>query len=300
MSEPGSPERRAPDAEDMESSPGTDQGDTPKKGGKKKGGKKPIPEMKLAVDVQQWLRKVNGKAVKVKITDLQIDKTKERGQIRSINYDDVSKNVTGYQALPRPGLLCVTAWEDSGMTRFAFDRRRFFSLLRYMICFAVGPLYVLNGQHGTETCRKIQELRLAEGKELEEWQEFCYVDILKYETPWRIRAKVAGLPQAGSQSVTWIPLFEALDNMSLYIEDQKREKEPQHLDRFKIAVVQAAVNCAFLAPEALEEAGHTVCIRVSHGYSARGLAHSMRRFSLAGLDIQELEGHLLPGVLLRP
>ena len=32
---------------------------------------------------------------------------------------------------------------------------------------------------GTETCRKIQELRLAEGKELEDWQELCYVDILK-------------------------------------------------------------------------------------------------------------------------
>ena len=299
MSEPGSPERPAPDAEAMKSSPGTDQGDTPKKGRKKKGEKKPIPEMKLTVHVQQWLRQENGKAVKVKIADLRIDKTKERGQIRSINYDDVARKVTGYQALPPAGPLRVTAWEDSGMTRFAFDRRCFFSLLRYMICFAHGPLYVLNGQHGTETCRKIQELRLAEGKELEDWQEFCYVDILKYETPRRIRAKVAGLQQASSQSVTWIPLSEALDNMLLYIEDQKREKEPQDFERFKIAVVQAAVNSAFLAPEVLEEAGHTVCIRVSHGYSARGLAHSMTLFSLVRLDIQELEGHLLPGVLLR-
>ena len=284
----------------MESSPGTNQGDRPKKGRKKKGEKKPIPEMKLTVDVQQWLRQEIGKAVKVKITDLKIDKTKERGQIRSVNYDDVARKVTGYQALPPPGLLRVTAWEDSGMTRFVFDRRRFFSLLQYMICFADGSLYVLNGQHGTETCRKIQELRLAEGKELEDWQEFCYVDILKYETPWRIRSKVAGLQQAGSQSVTWIPLSEALDNMLLYIEDQKREKEPQDFEQFKIAVVQAAFNSAFLAPETLEEAGHTVCICVPHGYSARGLAHSMTLFSLAALDIQELEGHLLPGVLLQP
>ena len=81
-------------------------------------------------------------------------------------------------------------------------------------------------------------------------------------------AKVAGLQQAGSQSLTWIPLSEALDNMLLYIEEQKREKEPQDFERFKIAVVQAAVNSAFFAPEALEEAGHTVCIRVSHGYEA--------------------------------
>ena len=258
MSEPGSPERPAPDAEVMESSPGTNQGDIPKKERKKKAEKKPIPEMKLTVDVQQWLRKENDKAVKVKIirlySDLQIDKTKERGQIRSINYDDVARKVTGYQALPPPGPLRVTAWEDSGMTCFAFDRRHFFWLLRYMICFADGSLYVLNGQHGTETCRKIQELRLAEGKELEEWQEFCYVDILKYETPWSIRAKVAGLQHAGSQSVTWIPLSEALDNMLLHIEDPKREKGPQDFERFKIAVVGTAVNSAFLPPEALEKA----------------------------------------------
>ena len=88
--------------------------------------------------------------------------------------------------------------------------------------------------------------------------------------------------------------------MLLYIEDQKREKEPQDFERFKIAVVHAAVNSAFLAPEALEEVGHTVCIRLSHGYIAQGLAHSMTLFSSAGLDIQELEEHLLPGVLLRP
>ena len=114
-----------------------------------------------------------------------------------------------------------------------------------------------------------------------------------------IRAKVGGLQQAGSQSVTRIPLSLAPDNMLLYIEDQKREKEPQDFERFNIAVVQAAVNSAFLAPESLEEAEHTVCIRAWHGYSAGGLAHSMALFSLAGRDIQELEGHLLPGVLLR-
>ena len=49
MSEPGSPERPAPDTEAMESSPGTDKGETPRKGRKKKVEKKPIPEMKLTV-----------------------------------------------------------------------------------------------------------------------------------------------------------------------------------------------------------------------------------------------------------
>ena len=300
MSQPRSPERPAPDAEATESSPGTNQGDTPKKGRKKKGGKKPIPEMKLRIDMQQWLRKENGKAVKVKITDLQIDKTKERGQIRSINYDEVAKKLTGYQALPPPEPLRVRALEDIGMTRFAFDGRHFFSLLRYMICFADGALYVLNGQHGTETSTKIQELRLSEDKELEGWQEFCQLTFSSTKRLGGSGPRLQDLQQAGSQSVTWIPLSEALDNMLLYIEDQKREREPQDCERFKVAVVQTAVNSSFLAPEALEKAGHTVCIRVSHGYSARGLAHCMTLFSLAGLNIQELEGHLLPGVLLRP
>ena len=96
--------------------------------------------------------------------------------------------------------------------------------------------------------------------------------------------------------MTWIPLSEALDNMLLYIEDQKREKGIQDFEGFKIAVVQAAVNSAFLAPEALEETGHTVSILASHGYSARGPAHSMTLFFLAGLDIEEFKRHLLPGV----
>ena len=46
MSQPGSPEQRPPDAEGVGSSPGTNQGDTLKKGRKKKGEKKPIPEMR--------------------------------------------------------------------------------------------------------------------------------------------------------------------------------------------------------------------------------------------------------------
>ena len=103
-----------------------------------------------------------------------------------------------------------------------------------------------------------------------------------------------------AKSVTWIPLSEPLYNVLLYIEDQKQEKEPKDFERFKTAVVQAAVSSAFLARDSLEEPGHTVCVRVSHGYNARGLAHSMTLFSLVGLDIQELEGHLLPGLLLRP
>ena len=96
MSQPGSPEQRPPAADGVESSPGTNQGDTTKKGRKKKGGKKPIPKMKLTVDIQQWLRKENGKAVKIQLTDLKMAKTKERGQTQSFNHDNVVKKVAGY------------------------------------------------------------------------------------------------------------------------------------------------------------------------------------------------------------
>ena len=105
------------------SPPGTDQGETPKKGRKKKEEKKPIPEMKLTVDIEQWLRNENGEAVKIKLLDLKIDKTKVGGQIRSINHEDVVKKVAGYQALPPPGPLRVTAWEDSGITPFALSHK---------------------------------------------------------------------------------------------------------------------------------------------------------------------------------
>ena len=85
MSEQGSPERRPLDAAEVESSPGTDQRETPKERRKKKGEKRPVLEMKLTVDVQQWLRKENTKVKKMKLIDLKIYKAKQRGQIRSIN-----------------------------------------------------------------------------------------------------------------------------------------------------------------------------------------------------------------------
>ena len=55
------PQQRPLGEEAVESSPRTDKGDTPKKGQKKKGEEKPIPEMKLTVDKQWSLRKENGK-----------------------------------------------------------------------------------------------------------------------------------------------------------------------------------------------------------------------------------------------
>ena len=100
--------------------------------------------------------------------------------------------------------------------------------------------------------------------------------------------------------MTWILLSQALDNMLLYIQDQRRKQEPQDFERFKTAVGQAAVNSAFLARELLEEPGQMVCVGASHSRSVRGLSHSMTLLSLVGLNIQGLEGHILRGILLRP
>ena len=68
--------------------------------------------MKLTVDIQQSLPKENKKAVKMKLADLKMDKTKEQGQIGFINYDDPAKQLAGYQVLPPPGPLRVTAWAE--------------------------------------------------------------------------------------------------------------------------------------------------------------------------------------------
>ena len=91
MTQQRSPERRPLNADGVESSPEIHQGDTLKKWGRKKGEEKPVLETKLTVDVQQWLQKENGKAGKMKLTDLKIDKTGEPGQIRSRNHDDFTR-----------------------------------------------------------------------------------------------------------------------------------------------------------------------------------------------------------------
>ena len=98
--------------------------------------------------------------------------------------------------------------------------------------------------------------------------------------------------------MTLIPLSEALDNMLLYVEDQKPEKESQDFERLETAVVQAAANSAFVAPKQLQEIGPTVCVGASHSRSARGLAHSIARFSSLACSIQALDVPLLPGILL--
>ena len=58
--------------------------------------------------------------MKMKFTDLKIDKGKERGQIQHISCHNIAKKVAGSLASPPQGPLHVTAWEDSSMNRSAY------------------------------------------------------------------------------------------------------------------------------------------------------------------------------------
>ena len=76
--------------------------------------------------------------------------------------------------------------------------------------------------------------------------------------------------------MTSILLSEALHNMLLYLQDEKREKEAQDLNRFKTAVVQAAVNSAFTAPEKWKNKGAQyvlVCHAIAVSEVSRTVLH---------------------------
>ena len=87
--------------------------------------------------------------------------------------------------------------------------------------------------------------------------------------------------------------------MSLYVEDQKLEKEPQGFDPFKTAVMEADAKSAFVASENWEVRGHTLYVGASHSCSARYLAHCIAHFFFVGGSIQGMEQHPPPGILLR-
>ena len=182
------------------------------------------------------------------------------------------------QAPLPPGLLHITACEDRGMTCCAFLHKAdnisspCYAVLQNLRCSWLN----LRSERATldRDVLEDSEMRLADGQELEDWQGYAYIDILKYESLWTIRANVAGLQQSGSHSVKWIPLSDVLHNMLQYAEDQKRAKEPQDFDRVKSAVVQGPANLAYVTPVNLEEPGQTLCVGASRKFSAQGLAHS--------------------------
>ena len=74
--------------------------------------------------------------------------------------------------------------------------------------------------------------------------------------------------------MTWIPLSEALTNMLLFIEDQKREKEPQYFEQFKTAVVELPSTLRFLQPSRWKNQGtQYVCVR--HTVAVREVSRNL-------------------------
>ena len=128
-----------------------------------------------------------------------------------------------------------------------------------------------------EAIAKIRENRRTACLDLQHWHTTCIADILKPETLWAFRAKLAGQAQGSAQDVEPIPLYEAADNLIRCVEDQQRRGLPDTYSNLKIAIVDAVQMRALVPTAELKQPGQFVCslIVVSMLFVARGLAHNI-------------------------
>ena len=135
--------------------------------------------------------------------------------------------------------------------------------------------WCVSGQHSVEAVLKIQEKRRAACLDLYKWHTTCMADILKTDTPWAFRAKLAGQAQGGAQDVEPIPLYEAADDLLRCVEDPRGRNLPDTYNNLKIAIVDAVQMSALVPTAELKEPGQFVCSFnvVSTLLVARGLAH---------------------------
>ena len=127
-----------------------------------------------------------------------------------------------------------------------------------------------------EAIAKIREKRHTACLDLQQWHTTCIADILKPETPWAFRAKLAGQARGSAQDVEAIPLYEAADNLSRCVEDQRRRGLPDAYSNLNIAIVDAVQMSALVPTAELKQPGQFVCSLniVSMLFVARGLAHN--------------------------
>ena len=95
--------------------------------------------------------------------------------------------------------------------------------------------------------------------DLQKWHTTCTADILKADTPWAFRAKLAGQAQASAQDVEPILLYEAADNLIRCVEDQRRRGLPDTYNNLKIAIVDAVQMSALVPTAELKQPGQFVC-----------------------------------------
>ena len=92
--------------------------------------------------------------------------------------------------------------------------------------FTDGDFWCVSGQHSVEAARKIRDKRQTACVDLQKWHTTCTADILRPNTPWAFRAKLAGQAQGSAQDVERIPLWEAELNLLRCVEDQRRRHIP--------------------------------------------------------------------------
>ena len=121
---------------------------------------------------------------------------------------------------------------------------------------------------------------------LYKWHTTCTADILKVDTPWAFREKLAGQAQGSAQDVEPIPLYEAANNFIRCVEDQQRRNQPDTYNNLKIAIVDAVQMSALVPTAELKQPGQFVCSFnvVSRLLVSRGLAHHLVIFSILRIN----------------
>ena len=145
------------------------------------------------------------------------------------------------------------------------------------LIFADGDHWCVCGQHSVEAVAKIREKRWTACLELQKWHTTCTADILKPDTPWAFRAKLAGQAKGSAQDVEPIPLYEAADNLIRCVEDQRWRSLPDRYNNLKITIVDAVQMSAPVPTAELKQPGQFVCSLnvVLTLLVARGLAHNL-------------------------
>ena len=144
----------------------------------------------------------------------------------------------------------------------------------------------VNGQHSVEAVLKIQEKRRAACLDLYKWHTTCTAHILKPDTPWACRAKLAGQAQGSAQDVEVIQLYEAADNLIRCVDDQRRRNLPDTYNNLEMAIVDAGQMSALVPTADFKQQGQIVCSLkvVSTLLVARGLAHHLVIFSIIRIN----------------
>ena len=158
------------------------------------------------------------------------------------------------------------------------------------LLFADGDYWCVSGQHSVEAVAKIREKRRTTCLDLQKWHTTCTADILKPDTPWAFRVKLAGQAQGSAQDVEPISLYEAADNLIRCVEDQRRRGLRDTYNNLKIAIVDAVQMSSLVPTAELKQRGQFVCSFnvVSTLLVARGLAHDLVIFRTKRINCGEI------------